>query len=107
MGRDQSPIGSADEARTPPASVPSLSSFDVSYPLFLLPLPLFQRALAPVRVSAELDGSALGDDEEVAQVESVADLTAAEIVRLVRALGASRHAALHDPLTGLANRSRI
>jgi diguanylate cyclase (GGDEF)-like protein len=34
-------------------------------------------------------------------------MTEAEIATLVRALLVSRHAALHDPLTGLANRSLI
>jgi hypothetical protein len=52
MGRDQSPIGSADEAQTPPASVPpSFSDSDQSCPNFLRPLPLLDvvlvEAIAP------------------------------------------------------------
>jgi hypothetical protein len=45
---------------------------------------------------AELERSALG----IAALE-----TEATIATLVRALEVSRHAALHDPLTRLANRS--
>ena len=46
------------------------------------------------------------DDDEVAFAASVADMLEAASVKL-HAVEASRQAALHDPLTGLANRSLI
>jgi diguanylate cyclase (GGDEF)-like protein len=121
MGRDVSRIGSADEDRTPPASVPpfcsdadrssrlfhqpsSVTGFDWSVlnasamePLLADAAALLHRAFpAPAAGSSE----PLPADEEVAVAEVA-------IARLLRAVELSRHAALHDPLTGLANRSLI
>ena len=45
-----------------------------SCPLFLRPLPLFQRSLAPAKTLAELERSAPGGDGEVAVAVSVAGL---------------------------------
>lgn len=74
MRRDHSPIGSADEARTPSAPVlPSFFGSIGSCPLFLRPLPLFQRSLAPSRVLAGLERGVLGDEEEGAFTFDVAD----------------------------------
>ena len=94
MGRDErSRIGSADEARTPPASVPQrFSDSDRSCPLYERPWPLFEGSGLSVHA---LEG---GDCD---------GLTERAIAELLLAVEVSRHAALHDPLTGLANRSLI
>ena len=56
MRRVRSPIGSAAEAQTPPASAPpSRSELGASCPLFRRPLPLFQRSLARSREWARLE----------------------------------------------------
>lgn len=68
-------------------------------------MPLVRRALpapAPSAFHFVLDP----DDDEVAFAASVADMLEAANVKL-DAVEASSHAALHDPLTGLANRSLI
>jgi len=136
MGRDElSTTGPVDEAQTPPPSVPvSLSNSDVD-PLrrLLLRRLAHQTALAqfarralnattvePLRAEAtaladqvfpvpasgafELDLDA--DEEDVAFAAAVADILRAASAR-IDALAASEHASLHDPLTGLANRSLV
>lgn len=122
MGRNQSPFGSAAEAQTPPASVPQPdSSSDPSDPI----RQRLERCLAQQRALADFarralraaaldvviaEGAALArrfpDDEEFAFSEAIADVVEAVSGRL-HAVATARHAALHDPLTGLANRSLI
>jgi diguanylate cyclase (GGDEF)-like protein len=134
MGRDElSRIGSADEAQTPPASVPPFSSdAHRSYPLFQQEaVPLFERSGAASGPVTGFDWSVLnaaamepllaeatallhrafpappaGSSEPLPADEEVAGAEVA-IAKLLRAVELSRHAALHDPLTGLANRSLI
>jgi diguanylate cyclase (GGDEF)-like protein len=136
MGRDElSTTGPADEAQTPPPSVPvSLSTSDVDpFRRFVLRRLAHQTALAefarralnattvePLRAEAaaladqvfpvptsgafELDLDA--DDEDVAFAAAVADILRAASGK-IDAAAASQHASLHDPLTGLANRSLV
>ena len=136
MGRDKlSTTGPADEAQTPPPSVPvSLSNTD-SEPLRRL----LRRRLAHQTALAEfarraLDATAVeplhaeatelvhqvfpaptsgafellvdADEEDVAFAAAVADILRAASSNIDAAV-ASQHAALHDPLTGLANRSLV
>ena len=133
MGRDELPqIGSADEVQTPPASAPrSSSGSDPSRRLLQRRLaqqtalaefgqsalsatalePLLEEATAlthrllPVPAPGAF-GLPVVVEDDVAFAESVADMVGAASVRLDVA-EASRHAALHDPLTGLANRSLV
>jgi len=114
MGRRLSPFGSVAEAQTPPASVPQpVSTSDLERHLAQ------QRALADfarhaLRASALeaviAEGAALAhrfpDRGESAFSAAIADVVEAVSDRL-RAVEATRHAALHDPLTGLANRSLL
>jgi diguanylate cyclase (GGDEF)-like protein len=136
MGRHElSTTGPADEAQTPPPSVPlSLSSSDTDPHHRLL-----QRRLAHQTALAEFARRALNastveplhaeatmlahqifpaptsgafelvldaDEEEVAFAAAVADILRAASSK-IEAAAASEHASLHDPLTGLANRSLI
>ena len=130
MGRESSPFGSAAQAQTPPASVPqSVSSSDPVRRLLERRLAQ-QRALAqfarralraPAMGPVIAEGAALvrrfpavsgasspgaDEEEELAFFEAVTDVVEAASGKL-RAIDASRQAALHDPLTGLANRSLI
>ena len=129
MGRESSPSGSAARAQTPPASVPQLVSG--SDPVRRL----LERRLAQQRALAQFTRRALGalaldpllaegaalvrrfpalsgpsgpgaDEEDLAFFEAVTDVVDVASGAL-RAVEVSRHAALHDPLTGLANRSLI
>src|SRR5581483_12298861 len=127
MGRKSSQLGSAAAAQTTPASVPqSVSGSDPHHWLL-------ERRLAQQRALAEFarhalrapamgpllaEGAALvrrfgagsdpsdpaADQEQLAFFAAVTDVVEAA-GRTRRAVEASRHAALHDPLTGLANRS--
>jgi diguanylate cyclase (GGDEF)-like protein len=136
MGRHElSTTGPADEAETPPLSVPlSLSNSDSDPGRRILQRRLaHQTALAqfarralnatavePLRTEAtvladqEFPAPASGafellvddDDEDVAFAASVADILRAASSK-IEAAAASQHASLHDPLTGLANRSLI
>jgi diguanylate cyclase (GGDEF)-like protein len=119
MGRKLSPFGSAAEAQTPPASVPQAVSTADSSRLLLERRLDGQQALADfarraLRASAldpvVTEGAALGrrfpDDQESGFSEAIADVVEAVSGRL-HADRTTRHAALHDPLTGLANRSLI
>ena len=129
MGRELAPIGSVAEALIPPASAPqSISGSDPA-------LRLLERRLAQQSALAQFgrralrastlepiiaEGAALlrrfpagpgasepgADEEALAFFEAVTDVVDAASGAL-RAVDASRHAALHDPLTGLANRSLI
>ena len=127
MGRDErSRFGSADEAQTPPASVPQ------SCPLFQRRLPLFERSGAGPGPVAAFDPGGLSPralDLVLAEATTLlheafpAETGAAgfsarrpdrdesalaeAVTKLLEAVEVSRHAALHDPLTGLANRSLI
>jgi diguanylate cyclase (GGDEF)-like protein len=136
MGRHQpSTKGPADEAQTPPASVPVSLSDSGSEPY----VHLLQRRLAHQTALAEFARRALNasaveplqaeasmlvhqvfpapasgafelvldaDEEEVAFSAAVADILRAASLKIEEA-AASHHASLHDPLTGLANRSLI
>jgi diguanylate cyclase (GGDEF)-like protein len=136
MGRDElSTTGPADEAQTPPPSVPASRSTSDVDPLrrLLLRRLAHQTALAqfarralnattvePLRAEAtaladqvfpvpasgafELDLNA--DEEDVAFAAAVADILRAASGK-INAVAASEHASLHDPLTGLANRSLV
>src|SRR4051794_39656522 len=125
MGHEVSLIGSAAEAQTPPASAPrSVSAFDAleralaqqralaEFALFALHTPalgpLLTEAAALVRRFPAAPGAAASDthDEDLAFFAAVTDVVEAAGT-MVRALAVSRHAALHDALTGLANRSLI
>jgi diguanylate cyclase (GGDEF)-like protein len=119
MGRKLSPFGSAAEAQTPPASVPQPVSPSDPIRQRLERCLAQQRALADfarraLRASALeaviAEGAALArrfpDEEDLASSEVIADVVEAVSGRL-HAAESSRHAALHDPLTGLANRSLI
>ena len=135
MGRQSSTTGPADEAETPPPSVPlSLSNSDLDPFRRLL-----QRQLAHQIALAEfarraLDATTVGplhaeatelvhqvfpaptsgafevnldaDEEDVAFAAAVADILRAASSKIDAAV-ASEHASLHDPLTGLANRSLV
>ena len=136
MGRRElSTTGPADEARTPPPSVPiSLPSFDsIPYRRLLQRRLAHQTALAEFARRA-LNASAVeplrgeatklvhqifqaptsgafelvldADEEEIAFAAAVADILRAASSK-IEAAAASEHASLHDPLTGLANRSLI
>ena len=136
MGREElSTTGPADEARTTPPSVPlSLSNTD-SEPLrrLLRRRLAHQTALAEFARKA-LDATAVGplhieatelvhqvfptptsgafdllvaaDEEDVAFAAAVADILRAASIKIDAAV-AHEHASLHDPLTGLANRSLV
>lgn len=134
MGRyEPSPDGSADEVQTPPASVPdpstatdptrsllerrlaqqqALAQFGRNAlraterePLFAEAAALIHEAL-PAPASRAFESPPDPSEDEVAFAESVADMLEAASSKL-RASEVSRDAALHDPLTGLANRSLI
>src|SRR5438477_2670789 len=60
----------------------------------------------PSQPSGVLDLRRVGNDDEVAFAATIADMVAVVSGKLAVA-EASHHAALHDPLTGLANRSLI
>ena len=136
MGRDElSTTGPADEAETPPTSVPLALSNSDADPLRRL----LQRRLAHQTALAEFARRALdattveplhaeatvlahqvfsapisgdfevvldADEEDVAFAASVADILRAASSK-IDAAAASHHASLHDPLTGLANRALI
>jgi diguanylate cyclase (GGDEF)-like protein len=136
MGRPQpSTTGPADEAQTPPPSVPlSLSTSDsIPYRRLLERRLAHQTALAefarralnasavePLRAQAtmladqafgaptsgELELVLDADEEEIAFAAAVADILRTASSK-IEAAAASQHASLHDPLTGLANRSLI
>jgi diguanylate cyclase (GGDEF)-like protein len=136
MGRHAlSTTGPADEAQTPPTSVPlSLSNSDLDPRRRLLQRRLaHQTALAqfarralnateveplqaeatvlvhqvfPTPTSGAFELLLDDDDEDVAFAASVADILRAASSQ-IEAAAASQHAALHDPLTGLANRSLV
>src|SRR4051812_31947204 len=122
MGREVSPIGSAAEAQPPPASVPqSVPWFDAvvrplerrlarqrdlaEFALHALSAraldPLLAEAAALIRRFPAMPGGADCDahDEEVAFFKAVTDVLEAAGTML-GALASSRHAALHDVLTG-------
>ncbi len=134
MGRHEpSTTGPADEAATPPAPV-SLSSSDSDPGRRLLQRRLaHQTALAefarmaldatkveplraeatvlahqvfPAPASGAFDLILDADEEDVAFAASVADILRAASSK-IDAAAASQHASLHDPLTGLANRSLV
>jgi diguanylate cyclase (GGDEF)-like protein len=129
MGRDASPLGPVAEAQTPPASGPQFLPRSDPVRRHL------ERRLAQQRALAEFARRALRapaldpllaeaaallrqfppgsgacepevDEEDLAFIEAVTDVVEAAGGRL-RDAEASRHAALHDPLTGLANRALI
>jgi diguanylate cyclase (GGDEF)-like protein len=130
MERDALPFGSAAEAQTPPASAPQ-SDFG-SDPVRLLEHRLAQqRALAdfarralraPALDRLLAEGTALiqrfpassatlrkpqaHHEEHLTFLEAITDVVEAASARF-RAVEESRRAALHDPLTGLANRTLI
>jgi diguanylate cyclase (GGDEF)-like protein len=134
MGRSQpSMTGPADEAQTPPPSVP-LSTSDPDPVRRLLRRQLaHQTALADFARRA-LDATTVGplhaeatelvhqvfqvpasgafevildaDEEDVAFAAAVADILRAASSK-IDAVMASQYASLHDPLTGLANRSLV
>jgi diguanylate cyclase (GGDEF)-like protein len=133
MGRDElHPAGPAEEVQTLPASVPQSSSGSAPSRRLLqrrlaqqTALAQFgQRALSATALEPLLAEATalvhrvfpapasgafellLGDEDEVAFAESVADMLGVASGKL-DAAEASRHAALHDPLTGLANRPLI
>ena len=136
MGRRElSTTGPADEAQTPPPSVPvSQSSFDsIPYRRLLQRRLAHQTALAefarralnagavePLRAEATMlanqvfDAPTSGafelfldaDEEEIAFAAAVADILRAASSK-IEAAAASEYDSLHDPLTGLANRSLI
>ena len=119
MGRKLSPLGSAAEAQTPPEPVPDPDSTSDPVRQLLERRLAQQRALAdfarralraPALDAVIADGAALSrrfsDEEELDVSEAVADVVEAVRGRLY-AVEASRHAALHDPLTGLANRALV
>lgn len=136
MGRPQSSTtGPADEAQTPPLSgpVPLLRSDSDPFRWLLRRRLAHQTALAefarraldattvdPLRVEATelvhqffpaptsgaFEFPADADEEDVAFAASVADILRAASSKIDAAV-ASEHASLHDPLTGLANRSLV
>jgi len=137
MGRHAlSTTGPADKAQTPPPSVPlPLSTTSDSEPFRLLlrrrlahqtalaefarraldakevePLQAEARMLVhqvfPAPTSGALELAVDDDDEDVAFAIAVADILRAASTN-IEAAAAAQHAALHDPLTGLANRSLI
>lgn len=126
MGRHAQPLGPAAEAETPPASAPqSISDSDPVRGLLERRLAqqgaladfarraLRASALDPLLAGAAAllqqfpAGSGAGDPEaDVAFLEAVTDVVEAVGGKL-RDVEACRHAALHDPLTGLANRALI
>ncbi len=136
MGRPElSTTGPADVAQTPPPSVPvSLPSSDSDPQRRVLQRRLaHQTALAefarralnadtvePLRAEAALLAHQVfvaptsgafevvldADDEDIAFAAAVADILRAASSK-IEAAAASEHASLHDPLTGLANRSLI
>jgi diguanylate cyclase (GGDEF)-like protein len=136
MGRHElSTTGPADEAQTAPPSVPRSLSNSCSDPLrrLLRRRLAHQTALAefarkalnatevePLRAEATVlvhqvfPAPASGtpeflldaDDEDVAFAAGVGDILRAATSKIEAAV-ASRHASLHDPLTGLANRSLV
>lgn len=119
MGRKLSPFGSAAQAQTPPASVPQpVSPSDLNRQRLERSL-AHQRGLAnfarhALRASALdaviAEGAALArrfpGEDEPAFSETIADVVDAVSGRL-HAIETARHTALHDALTGLANRSLI
>jgi diguanylate cyclase (GGDEF)-like protein len=136
MGRHElSTTGPADEAEIPPPSDPlSLSNADLDPFRRLLRRRLaYQTALAefarraldateveplqaeatvlvhqvfPAPTSGAFELLLDDDDEDVAFAASVADILRAASSK-IEAAAASQHASLHDPLTGLANRSLV
>ena len=135
MGRAKpSTTGPADEAQTPLPSVPSLPRFDsIPYRRLLQRRLAHQTALAefarralnatavePLRAEAAMLAHQVfeaptsgsfelvldADEEEIAFAAAVADILRAASSN-IEAAAASEHASLHDPLTGLANRSLI
>jgi diguanylate cyclase (GGDEF)-like protein len=138
MGRHElSTTGPADDAETPPPSVPlslSLSNSDSDPGRRLVQRRLaHQTALAqfarraldattvePLRTAATVLADQVfpapssgafellvdDDDEDVAFAAAVADILRAASSK-IEAAAASQHASLHDPLTGLANRSLV
>jgi len=136
MGRHElSTTGPADEAQTPPPSDPlSLSTSDSDPRRRRLQRRLaHQTALAqfarraleatdveplqaeatvlvhqffPAPTSGAFELLLDDDDEDVAFAASVADILRAASSK-IEAVAAAQHASLHDPLTGLANRSLV
>jgi len=136
MGREElSVTGPADEAQTPPPSVPlPLSTSDLDPIRRLLRRRLaHQTALAefarraldattmeplhaeaallvhqmfPASTSGAFELDLNADEENVAFAAAVADILRAASSKIDVAV-ASEHASLHDPLTGLANRSLV
>lgn len=128
MGRDAVLLGPAVEAQTPPASVPQSPNSDPVRRILERRLAQ-QRGLAdfarhalraPTLGSLLAERTALlgqfaagrgacqpmADEEDLAFMEALTDVVEAAGSKL-RDGEASRHAALHDPLTGLANRALV
>lgn len=124
MGRDALPLGPAAEAKTPPASAPqSIPGSDPGRGLLERRLAqqraladFARRALRAPALDPLLAGAAAlleqfpagsgADEDDVDFLEAVTDVVEAVGGKL-RDVEASRHAALHDALTGLANRALI
>ena len=136
MGREElSMTGPADEAQTPPPSVPlSLSRSDSDPFRRLLWRRLAHQTALAAFARRALDATTVGplhaeatalihqvfpaptsgafevildaDEDDVAFAAAVADILRAASSKIDAAV-ASQHASLHDPLTGLANRSLV